>query len=119
MSGLWEAQLVVAACALPQPMVAALLRTGAKAVVCRWIPGNDPASSPEPSPEAAVAFFEVRALIGEMLTQPFHLMSRPCHTTLRGRQALPGTCMPCYEAGAAAAIPTGAFCICHVAISVI
>ena len=67
MSGLWEAQLVVAACALPEPLVAALLRVGAKAVVCRQAPSDDPVSSPQPSPEAAIAFFEVRALIGEML----------------------------------------------------
>lgn len=61
MSGLWEAQLVVAACALPQPLVAALLRAGAKAVVCRRVPGDDPVSGPQPSPEAAITFFEVRA----------------------------------------------------------
>ena len=62
MSGLWEAQLVVAACALPRSLVAALLRAGAKSVVCRRGPSEDPGGSPEPSPEAAVAFFEVRAL---------------------------------------------------------
>ena len=61
MSGLWEAQLVVAACALPEPLAAALLRAGAKAVVCRRAPGDDPVGSTQPSPEAAVTFFEVRA----------------------------------------------------------
>lgn len=64
MSGLWEAQLVVAACALPEPLVAALLRAGAKAVVCCRAPSEDPVGSLEPSAEAAIAFFEVRALTG-------------------------------------------------------
>ncbi|KAK9839624.1 hypothetical protein WJX81_001442 [Elliptochloris bilobata] len=62
MAALWEAQIVTAACELPAPLVAALLRAGAKAVVCRRCHDKDTGSL---SPDAAVAFF--KAFFAELL----------------------------------------------------
>lgn len=77
MAALWEAQLVTAAASLPPALVGALLRAGAKAVVCRAGPAQDPDQEPLPDPDTginadtAVAFFQV----GSWQSQPSAL---PC-----------------------------------------